>query len=543
MNDRTRTILALFLIFGVFVISQLLTPKIQPAKIYPKPDTTKVAETTAPKQAPNALPVANNTPEKLSRSEPVREFVISGDGFTAKLSTLGAALIEYKLQNYLGPDGKPVQLIPQGERALTLEVPLAGRMINLANINFSVNEAQDSSIIFKTTIDGIEVYKIFKKLPYGPGLLMGVIVGKPSDSATEYNYLVTWGSGLNTTEKDVKLDRKEFAAIVQVGTEPIPSFKLDKLKKSNEDSITNGDIRYVGVRTKYFAALILPKSNVNTISERHSLIAGTDRIIVKLETKNKERTTDFFSIFIGPLKPDLLEKVGLDLRYKPTDINWHLRGIGLIFSPLEVIIKYSAKLILAFLVFGNALIHNYGLVIIIFSALMKILFFPLTYSGTKSMKRMQMLQPKLKKIQEKHKGDQAKISQETMALYKEHGANPLSGCLPLLIQMPIFFALYQVLVNTIELRQAPFMLWLADLSVKDPYYVLPVLMGIAMFIQQKMTTVDPKQKMMVYIMPVFMAVIFMNMPAGLNLYWLTNNILSIGEQYLIHVRTQPIPQD
>jgi YidC/Oxa1 family membrane protein insertase len=119
----------------------------------------------------------------------------------------------------------------------------------------------------------------------------------------------------------------------------------------------------------------------------------------------------------------------------------------------------------------------------------------------------------------------------------------MSGCLPLLSQMPIFFALYQVLGNTIELRQAPFFLWLADLSVKDPYYVLPVLMGIAMFIQQKLTTTDPKQKMMVYIMPVFMAIIFLSMPAGLNLYWLTNNVLSIGEQYLIHVRTQPIPQD
>jgi YidC/Oxa1 family membrane protein insertase len=193
-------------------------------------------------------------------------------------------------------------------------------------------------------------------------------------------------------------------------------------------------------------------------------------------------------------------------------------------------------------------------VIIIFSVLMKLVFFPLTYTGMRSMKKMQHLQPHLKKVQEQHKNDPGKLNQETMALYKKHGVNPFSGCLPLVLQMPVFFALYSVLINTIELRQAPFMMWIKDLSLPDSIVsfgdklpmvgweslsLLPILMGVAMFFQQKMTTVDPKQKMMVYMMPVFMVFIFMSLPAGLNLYWLVNNILSIGEQYLIHIRTQP----
>ena len=231
-------------------------------------------------------------------------------------------------------------------------------------------------------------------------------------------------------------------------------------------------------------------------------------------------------IYLGPIHHQMLSGVypRLDV---VADTGW---------KPLQPVTRG----ILWLLLFLHSFIPNYGLVIILFSIIIKVAFFPLSYKGMKSMKHMQQLQPKMKKIQEQHKKDPGKLNQETMALYKKHGVNPLGGCLPLLLQMPVFFALYSVLANTIELRQAPFIFWINDLAIKDPYYVLPALMGIAMFFLQKMTTVDPKQKFMIYMMPPFMVFIFSSLPAGLNLYWLIYNILSIGEQYIIHLRHKPI---
>jgi YidC/Oxa1 family membrane protein insertase len=165
----------------------------------------------------------------------------------------------------------------------------------------------------------------------------------------------------------------------------------------------------------------------------------------------------------------------------------------------------------------------------------------------KSMRDMQKLQPKMKELRETHKGDPTRLNQDMMKLYKEHGVNPVGGCFPMLLQMPVFIALFQVLSRTIELRRAPFMLWMNDLSAPDmiarlPFTVpfigdtlslLPILMGVAMFVQQKMQTSDPKQAAMTYMMPVVFTVLFFRFPSGLVLYWLVNNILTIGHQYLM----------
>lgn len=530
MNDRTRTILALFLIFGVFIVFQYLGPKPQLSKVQTRSDTlspqaaTPVATIPAT-TIPSAKPVIGSKAQPPAEFE-VKELSFSTDGLTVKLSSLGATLTECRLERYRGADGKPVQLIPKDGTALTLEIQLQGQTVDLGKHPFKVIEAGSERAIFEADLDGLRVRKTYTSLEGGLGLgLVVEILPQANVAGPVPRYKLSWGCGLNSTEKDRKLDLNSFGALAMLGNDLVTD-NLKKLAKPDLEEI-EGKIAYSGVRTKYFLAAMVPQSG-RAVAVKQGL-AGPERATSTLAMAIQGEARDSFKIYLGPIEHRRLARVhpGLD---RVADTGWRW-------------LQWISRGILSILTAINKAVPNWGLVIIIFSALMKVLFFPLTYSGMKSMKRMQMLQPKLKKIQEKYKGDQAKISQETMALYKEHGANPLSGCLPLLIQMPIFFALYQVLVNTIELRQAPFMLWLADLSVKDPYYVLPVLMGIAMFIQQKMTTVDPKQRMMVYIMPVFMAVIFMNMPAGLNLYWLTNNILSIGEQYLIHVRTQPIPQD
>jgi YidC/Oxa1 family membrane protein insertase len=186
-------------------------------------------------------------------------------------------------------------------------------------------------------------------------------------------------------------------------------------------------------------------------------------------------------------------------------------------------------------------IPNWGFAIIIITFIIKVIFFPLTYSSTKSMAKMQELQPKIKALRSKYKKAKQDINQrrqmneEMMKLYKEHGINPAGGCLPMLIQIPVFWGFFRMLVVAIEFRQSPWMLWIKDLSVKDPFYVTPLLMGATQFISQKMTptTADPAQAKMMLIMPVVMTVFFMNFQSGLILYWLTNNVLQIGQQYLI----------
>jgi YidC/Oxa1 family membrane protein insertase len=188
-------------------------------------------------------------------------------------------------------------------------------------------------------------------------------------------------------------------------------------------------------------------------------------------------------------------------------------------------------ILLVFNVFYT-LFGNYGLSIILFALIVKAIFFPLSRKMIVSQHKMQMVQPELKKLQQKYKDDPQRLNQEMMHLYKAYKVNPFTGCLPLLIQMPIFFALYETLIKSIEFRQATFMLWITDLSLKDPYYVLPIAMGVMMLIQSLFTPIDPRQRFMVILMPLFMVYIFLNFPSGLQLYWFTYNILTLVEHII-----------
>jgi YidC/Oxa1 family membrane protein insertase len=201
-----------------------------------------------------------------------------------------------------------------------------------------------------------------------------------------------------------------------------------------------------------------------------------------------------------------------------------------------------AEILLVAVRFFHKLFPNWGIAIILLTVVIKIIFFPLTYSSTKSMVKMADLQPKVKAIRAKYKKAKSDIAQrrlmneEMMKLYKEHGVNPAGGCLPMLIQLPVFYGVFRMLVVSIEFRHAPFALWITDLSVRDPFYVTPVLMGITQFISQKMTptSADSSQAKMMLIMPVVMTIFFLNFQSGLVLYWLTTNVLQIGQQALIN---------
>ena len=183
--------------------------------------------------------------------------------------------------------------------------------------------------------------------------------------------------------------------------------------------------------------------------------------------------------------------------------------------------------------FFFSVFKNYGIAIMLLTITIKIILWPLTQKSFNSMKEMQKLTPHLKELREKYKNEPQRIQKETMALYKKHKVNPMGGCLPMILQMPIFFALFAVLQNAIELRQAPFFFWITDLSQKDPTYIMPIVMGATMFLQQKMspTSMDPAQEKMMLIMPIVFTFLFVNFPSGLVLYWLMNNVLTIGHQY------------
>jgi len=185
--------------------------------------------------------------------------------------------------------------------------------------------------------------------------------------------------------------------------------------------------------------------------------------------------------------------------------------------------------------------HNWGVAIILTTIIIKLLFYRLSAASYRSMGNMRKMQPRIEALKERYGEDKQKFSQAVMELYKKEKINPLGGCLPVVVQIPVFIALYYVLLNSVELRQAPFVLWITDLSDKDPYYVLPVLMGISMWAQQKMnpTPPDPVQAKVMLAMPIVFTVLFLNFPAGLVLYWLVNNILSITQQWFITRRLEP----
>jgi YidC/Oxa1 family membrane protein insertase len=182
------------------------------------------------------------------------------------------------------------------------------------------------------------------------------------------------------------------------------------------------------------------------------------------------------------------------------------------------------------------LVHNWGVAIILLTVLIKLAFYPLSATSYRSMAQMRELAPRLQRMKEQYGDDRQKLHQAMMELYKKEKINPMGGCLPILVQIPVFISLYWVLLGSVEMRQAPFMLWIQDLSAKDPYYVLPILMGITMIIQTRLnpTPPDPIQAKVMQIMPVVFSVFFFFFPAGLVLYWLVNNVLSIAQQWNIN---------
>ena len=198
---------------------------------------------------------------------------------------------------------------------------------------------------------------------------------------------------------------------------------------------------------------------------------------------------------------------------------------------------FIARPVFDFLSWLYGYFGNWGWAIVVMTIVIRIILFPLTYKGMVSMNKLKDIAPKMKEIQEKYKGDPAKLNTHMMELYKKSGANPMGGCLPILLQIPIFFAIYRVLLNAIELKGAQWALWINDLAIKDPYFILPILMGVAMYLQQRITPTtfsDPMQQKIMRWLPAIFTLFFITFPAGLTLYWFTNNVCSLLQQIVVN---------
>ncbi len=299
----------------------------------------------------------------------------------------------------------------------------------------------------------------------------------------------------------------------------------DKIEKDLPDTEQElkGNVKWVALQDKYFMGVIIPTAAAAAWVKKE----GERLASAQVRFPSPSGSTPLsLRLYAGPKEYGILKSLDAGLE-DTIDFGWFIFGSW-------DMVKAVAKPLFAVLQFLHDYTNNYGIAIVLLTVGIKLLFAPLQYKSYKSMKEMQLLQPKVLALQNKYKDDRDRLNKELIKLYRDHKVNPVGGCLPMLLQMPVFVALFNVLYMTIELRQAPFLLWVTDLSIPDPYYVLPILMGVTMVIQQKITptTMDPVQAKIMLLLPAFMTLLFLNFASGLVLYWFTNNLLTIGQQFV-----------
>lgn len=310
--------------------------------------------------------------------------------------------------------------------------------------------------------------------------------------------------------------------IGSVGTVSLIDDKLDT-DAPESDTERKGALAWTALQDKYFMSALIPKGSTSAWPKKQGEKLVSTGVRMGVDPSGAPLT---LQLFAGPKEFDMLQN--LHIRLEDTiDFGWFLFGSW-------DMVRAVAKPIFSVLRSINEYTHNYGVTIILLTVAIKLLFVPLQYKSYSSMKQMQTIQPKVAALQEKFKDDRDRLNRELIKLYRDHKVNPVGGCLPMVLQMPVFVSLFNILYMTIDLRQAPLGLWITDLSVQDPYYILPIIMGISMMVMQKIqpTTMDPAQAKMMLMLPVVMTFLFINFPAGLVLYWLTNNVLSIAQQFV-----------
>jgi YidC/Oxa1 family membrane protein insertase len=541
--ESRRLILAIALSFLVLVGWQLLFVKKAPQAV---PPAGQIAQAAAGQVAVPAPQPPAPAPEKTAQNQPkelnINKLEASGEAFVTVRTSLyeaawtnkGAVLRSWKLRSYKDANKQDLEIVAAASKetgvypfALLDDVPdaaLAAIAASPANIalyrssgaSIDLKDGEKAELKFEYA-DGqsLEVEKVFTFTGGQYDFDTAIRVrrnGLPVDAR------VLWGPGLgNPTDIELKqrFGSSAGASVLASGTlyrvEEIPA------KYKPEGSAFNF-AAWAAYDDNYFAALFLPGGPNGTAA---FLMKSTEKkAYFLLSVTNPQKA------FVGPKEYDRLAAFGFGTK--------KIVRFGF-FGFFAEMLFYAIKYI-------HRLFPNWGWSIIVLTFIIKLLFFPLTYKQTQSMSKMAELQPKVKSLRAKYKNakrdieERRRMNEEMMKLYKQHGVNPAGGCLPMLIQIPFFFGFFSMLRAAIEFRHSPWVFWIKDLSVQDPIYVTPILMGLTQFISQKMTptSADPAQAKMMLLMPLVFTIFFLNFQSGLVLYWLTSNVLQIGQQYIMN---------
>lgn len=530
-----RTLLAIILAMIVIVVPAILFPPKRPPPTPrgPAPDTTVVRR--APDSvAPRTVETVPRQDEQRRDSMPGRTVTVAGPLYAYQFSTRGARLIGATLAEYrsFAPgDSGPVQLMPPESEFLTYRVVIGRDTIALADWTFepsadSVAVGAEGAVLQMTARRGqVDVQLTYR---FRPDSYLFDVAGQFSGVAGGGLVLIGLGPRLREVEADTVLDIRSYGVVSKArSTDNLGFGSLDP----GERAELVGPFEWVAVKTKYFVAAVL------TIGDDMPRLGGAlavggardGRVATRVHvTASLAAPTGEFrhEVYVGPQEYRRLTRIGHDLE----DVNPY----GWIFRP---IIRPFAIMIVHILLWMHETLHlAYGWVLVLFGIAVRIVLWPLNQKAMRSGVAMQAIQPEMRALQERYKTDQPRLQQEMLKLYKQHGVNPLGGCLPMLIPMPVLFALFFVFANTIEFRGVPF-LWLPDLSRADPLYIIPIVMGLSMYGVSKVGQIgippNPQAKMMLYIMPVMFTVLFLKFSSGLNLYYAVSNIASVPQQWLI----------
>jgi len=542
-----RIILAIFLMLIVAVLPSILFP---PKKTVGRTGGRAVGDTAAgkPAPAPAAESLSARPPVSPSVTVPAETVWVTSPTYRLGFSTRGAALVSAELLEYRSfapaDSGAPVQLVPVGRPWLRYALTAGGDTAALADWTFTpgatrvrVGEGRDSALLSFTAERGgarIALEYRFYAAEYRFAV-QGRFAGFGSGGVT---LLVGMGDGLRSVEADSMDDFRHYAVVTKATKTQSTDFQS---LKQGDHKILDGPFEWAGVKSKYFflaglafeenqprfgAAIVEGGPRTATASSLFGRSAVATRAPVTL-TLPVPPAGDFrYQLYVGPLEYRRLAQLGHDL----DDANPYGGFLRPIIQPV------SALVVNILIWMHDRLKLAYGWVLIIFGVLVRGLLWPLNQKAMESSIRMQAVAPLLKQVQDRYKNEPERLQREMMKLYKEHNVNPFGGCLPMLLPMPVLFALFFVFANTIEFRGVPF-LWLPDLARSDPYYIIPIVMGLSMFVLSKVGQIgvppNPQAKTMLYFMPAFMTLLFLRFASGLNLYYAVSNIFSIPQQYMI----------
>ena len=529
-----RALVAIVLsVIVIFAYDFMFTP----TKKAPLDGAVSAVVTSLPQEQP-ASPVAEVAAAQPSDtaiaagqvSDQIEQVVLENEKLVLTFDTWGARLISAQLKDYheRKPPQDLIELINALQSTDSSPLALIADTVNLSRLNYAY-QADAAQVVFTAQIGKLELRKTFSLGP--DSYLVKLDVEWQNRDVGSHNtpsYRLQWEPSI-ARDKDDKADEVRVVANINNEIRALKQKKIKQILYNQEHEQLNlaaaEKAQWIAISSQYFIASLITRTEgcftrvEQIVSEAVAPIVNIALMVPPGSILQNNTLKQEFEIYLGPKDIKALEAVGSQMEQ-----NIDFGFFGIFSKFLLVALRYIFKYV-----------GNYGWSIIILSTLIKVVTYPLAQKSFVSMKRMQKITPLMNEIKEKYKGNQQQVNQEIMALYKRHKVNPMGGCLPMVIQMPVLFALFNTLRTSIELRGAPFIFWMTDLSQSDPYYILPVLMGLTMFLQQRMTPVtDPKQAKLMYFMPLVMTIMFMNLSSGLFIYFIVSNILTVTQQHIIN---------